>query len=100
MIRIGELLCPICGGALKYVGPVKRMVRTEYGKKEWIKIRRMKCMKCGVVHRELPDNLIPFKQYDAEIIEGVINGDITSEVIEYEDFPSEMTMKRWLRSQK
>ena len=30
--------------------------------------------------------------------EGVLNGTITPETIDYEDYPCELTMKRWTRN--
>jgi hypothetical protein len=43
----------------------------------------------------LPDYLFPYKQYEREVIIGVMDGYITPETIGYEDYPCEMTMKRW-----
>ena len=40
-------------------------------------IRRMKCTKCGILHRELPDFLVPYKHYTAEVISGVLDGQVT-----------------------
>lgn len=95
MIGCFNTRCPICGGELKYYDLVKRIVRTKNGFARKVIIRRLKCRKCGKVHRELPDFLFPYKQYDADIIKGVIEGLITSETLGYEDYPCEMTMKRW-----
>ena len=41
------------------------------------------------------DFLHPYKQYDSEIIDGVIEGLIDSDTLGFEDYPCEMTMKRW-----
>jgi hypothetical protein len=51
------------------------------------------------MHRELPDYILPYKQYEIEVIMGVLEGLITCETLGYEDYPCEMTMFRWL-SQK
>lgn len=48
------------------------------------------------LHRELPSSIIPYKEYESEIIIGVIEGLITPETLGYEDYPCEMTMNRWL----
>lgn len=48
---------------------------------------------------ELSELLVPYKQYEAEVIIGVLEGLITCETIGFEDYPCEMTMLRWL-SQK
>ena len=70
-------------------------MRTKYGIKNKVDIRRFRCQKCGAVHRELPNFIFPYKQYDAEIIIGVLEGLITCETLGFEDYPCEMTMFRW-----
>lgn len=99
MINNDESTCPICGGNLKYYDKVKRIVRTKNQVVNYIQIRRFQCEKCCAVHRELPEEILPYKQYEAEIIFGVIEGLITCETLGFEDYPCEMTMNRW-RSQK
>ena len=32
-------------------------------------IRRLRCRKCGRIHHELPDSIVPYKRYDADAIE-------------------------------
>lgn len=95
MITNNESNCPLCGGDLKYYDKVKRIVRTKRRDTQWVKIRRLKCVDCGVLHRELPDFIFPYKQYEAEVILGVLEGFITPETLGYEDYPCEMTMYRW-----
>lgn len=94
-----EGVCPKCGGSLKHYDTVKRIVRTKGGLVKKVKIRRAYCSVCGEIHRQLPDSIIPFKQYESEIIFGVLEGLITSDTLGFEDYPCEMTMMRWL-SQK
>lgn len=88
--------CPNCNGALKYYDTVKRIVRTKGGVKRHITIRRLRCVVCNRLHRELPNFIFPYKQYESEIIKGVLEGYITPETIGYEDYPCEVTMARWL----
>lgn len=99
MISENTDICPKCGGKLRYYDGVKRLVRTKNGKASRTDLRRLRCLKCGSVHREIPPYIFPYKQYTAEIIIGVLEGLITSDTLEYEDRPCEMTMMRW-RSQK
>ena len=99
MVSSGETICPNCNGKLKYFDGVKRIVRTKSRRTEWIELRRLRCVECGALHRELPEELYPYKQYEAEVIQGVIEGIITCETLGYEDYPCEMTMIRWI-SQK
>ena len=89
--------CPDCGGYLKYYDKVSRIVRTKGGIKHWTKVKRYKCIVCRKLHRVLPDYIFPYKHYSADIITGVLNGTITTDNLEFEDYPSEITMKRWAR---
>lgn len=95
MINSSKSICPKCSGQLKYYDSVKRIVRTKYGHKKKVDIKRFRCCKCHSIHRELPDFIFPYKQYEADIIIGVIEGLITCETLEFEDYPCEMTMIRW-----
>lgn len=95
MISDNQSICPKCGGQLKYYDHVQRLVRTKFGNKKWVAIRRLRCCKCHAVHRELPDFIFPYKQYEADIIIGVLEGLITCETLGFEDYPCEMTMIRW-----
>lgn len=94
-------ICSICGEPLKYYDSVSRIVRTKARQTRKIKIPRYQCRTCGYIHRNLPDYIFPYKQYEAEVIVGVLEGLITSNTIGYEDYPCEMTMLRWkaLKSQ-
>lgn len=91
-----EIICSVCGNTLvKYYDNVTRVVRTTGGKRKMIKIPRFRCEICGHIQRDLPDYIFPYKQYEKEVIEGVLEGYITSDTIGYENYPSETTMKRW-----
>ena len=84
MITTNTLNCPKCGGQLKFFDNVKRIVRTKARTTEWIDLRRFRCTACG-----------SYKQYEAEVIIGVVEGLITCETLGFEDYPCEMTMSRW-----
>lgn len=90
-------VCPLCGGILKYRDSRLRIRRKEGGCKEHLMIRRLRCSQCGHYHNELPDCLVPHKHYEAEVISGVIDGIVTSEDEDSEEFPSLQTMLRWIR---
>lgn len=97
MIYEGEIKCPICGGDLKLYDHVMRGIKMKKGLKNYIYVRRMKCRECGRIHRELPRHILPYIQYDKRIVPGVLNGSITPDELDYEDYPCEMTMLRWIR---
>lgn len=96
MITVYKTTCPKCKGKLKYFDSVKRVVRTKARQTEWIVIRRLRCTVCGSLHRELPEELFPYKQYEAEVIKGVLEGLINSDTLGFEDYPCELTMIRWI----
>ncbi|MDR1501796.1 MAG: DUF6431 domain-containing protein [Prevotella sp.] len=97
MVNENESICPGCKGQLKYYDNVPRVVRTKGRKTKWVDIRRLRCADCGSLHRELPSFLFPYKQYEVEVIKGVLEGFITSETLGYEDYPCEMSMVRWIK---
>ena len=100
MVSNDKSICQNCGSKLKRYDKVSRIVRTKGGKTSWIEIERFRCPVCGQIHRELPDYIFPYKQYEAEVIRGVVEGFITCETYGYEDYPCEMTMIRWRNSQE
>lgn len=67
------------------------------GVKEWYLIRRLKCSgdRCGRLHNELPDCLCPYKHYDSQLIEDVVEGVVSEADAATEDYPCEGTMKHW-----
>lgn len=95
MIKFNDHICPKCGHELLYFDKVKRIVRTKNRKTSWVKLRRYKCPYCGSVHRELTEDILPFKQYEAEIIFGILEGIINYYTPGFEDYPCEMTVARW-----
>ena len=60
-------------------------------------IERMQCTNdnCRKLHNALPDVLVPHKHYESQLIEAVVDGVVTEEYLETEDYPCETTMMRW-----
>lgn len=96
---MSKCVCPRCRNDCIRYGKVKRIVRTKYRESEWIQVQRWRCKECGYVWRELPEGVERFKQYEREMIDGVREGLIGSDILGFEEYPCEMTMKRW-RAQK
>lgn len=86
MISNNTSTCQDCGGKLKYYDKVRRIVRTKGRVSKWVNVPRYQCSECGCIHRYLPDYIYPYKQYESEIIAGVIEGLITCETFGYEDY--------------
>lgn len=99
MIRTMVENCPDCNGELYFYDTVQRKLLTKYRKSYFIRIRRMKCNGCGRIHRELPDIVVPYKLYESEIIFGVVDGLISADALEYENYPCSGTMAIWKGSQ-
>lgn len=72
-------------------------MKLEGGEKTILLIERMRCTNkgCNRLHSALPDCLVPYKHYAADIIAGVLDEHITPEDADDEDYPCEATMNRW-----
>lgn len=88
-------ICSDCGIQMKYYDKVSRIVKTRRRRTTHILVKRFRCPCCGSIHRNLPDYIFPYKQYESDIIIGVIEGFITCDTFGFEDYPCEITMSRW-----
>ena len=89
--------CPDCRGTLFYRDRKPRVMKSEGGEKQWLMIRRFRCCRCRKLHNELPDCLTAFKHYKTEVIAGVVDGSVTSDDLDSENYPCVSTMLLWLR---
>ena len=83
-------LCPCCGGRLEVRGSKRRKSINSAGEELTLGIRVLKCLDCKRIHHELPDSLVPYKRYDRESIEAVINGGTSLDVA-----ADDSTITRW-----
>lgn len=95
MVSDKTTICPICGGRLYYYGSVKRIVKCAGGTRSQVYISRLHCGMCGKEHRALPDCLLPYKHYRADIIRGFRAGGYSTDELIFENYPSESTVRRW-----
>ena len=72
-----------------------RILKKEGGERLRYLINRLRCTHCRMLHRELPDCMVPYKHYSAEVISGVLDGFVTTEDEDTEDYPCEATIHRW-----
>ena len=89
--------CPCCGGQLRYRDSRLRIRKHEGGDRDYLRIQRFRCSTCKSYHNELPDILLPYKHYEAEVVSGVLDGIVKPEDQDSEDYPSVSTMLYWLR---
>ncbi len=72
------------------VGSRNRMLIRSCGNKITLRIRRLRCKLCEIMHHELPIEVVPYKRHEAKSIEAVL------EEREPLDTPAdESTLKRW-----
>ena len=93
-IKEGHIRCDICTLELKRHLKYERRIK-ETGQK--IEIIFVNCNNCNKGHALLPDFLLPYKQYSAGEIEGVIiDSAYGLPVNQIETEASESTVKRWI----
>ena len=92
-----DTVCPECGSPLCRRDKKRRVHKEAGGRKRWFVINRLKCTneKCGRLHNELPDCMVPYKHYGTEIIEDVVDEVIGPDDPGTEDYPCEATMRHW-----
>lgn len=95
MVQKDQTKCPKCDGELYYYDSVYRVVKSTGGVKKKILLQRLKCSSCGCTHRVIPNDILPYYRYEREVIQGVLDGLITSSTYGYEDYPCEQTMINW-----
>lgn len=98
MVRESSALCPDCGCHFRPYGSAKRQIRLQFEEIRVTMVKRVKCIGCGHVHRVIPPGIVPFKQYEEDVIAGFVSGDLDSEDVGFESCPSDKTISRWRRN--
>jgi len=75
IISLATSICPLCAGFMKHRDRKKRDVMNLIGEVRHFSLRRLLCLVCGKLHTEIPDIIQPFKHYDSETIQCVLDGD-------------------------
>jgi hypothetical protein len=87
-----DSVCPVCIGKLKVIGSRRRGLTNSAGYDETLVIRRLRCKRCGKIHHELPDKVIPYKRHCTETVENIINGEVDDVCC---DFVTEDRIRAW-----
>lgn len=85
-----QIPCPCCGERLNVIGSRRRKYLTSQSLPQVVVIRRLRCCRCGRIHHELPDFLVPYKRYAGEAIEPVVANELPLSVA-----VDESTITRW-----
>lgn len=62
--------CPDCEGQLYQRDTKRRKVIQQDGIAQIYQLKRFKCRCCGKFHTVIPDCIVPYRHYAAEVIEG------------------------------
>ena len=65
--------CPICELILLVRGTRQRGLIISDDEKQTLVIKRLYCQDCKRIHHELPDCIVPYKRYSADVIENIIS---------------------------
>ncbi|MCR5848234.1 MAG: DUF6431 domain-containing protein [Lachnospiraceae bacterium] len=68
----------MCGSELSVIGSRKRKLKCDDGETKQLIVRRLHCDRCNKIHHELPDCVVPYKRYSAEVISEVVSADTES----------------------
>jgi hypothetical protein len=82
--------CPVCEEELQGIGSRRRKGRKATGEQVTYGIRRLRCVGCRRIHHELPDLLVPYKHYEAAVLESVATPGAMLDVA-----ADESTLYRW-----
>ena len=83
--------CPLCGGVLVYRNKRLRRRKTLLGEVIRLYLRRFRCETCNKLHTEIPNIIQPYKHYDSETIQTVLDGNADSAGCPAD----ESTIRRW-----
>ena len=68
-----ESHCPICQAVLFMRATRERVWWLGNEVKQILLIRRLFCEDCERIHHEIPDCLVPYKRYGADVIENIVS---------------------------
>jgi hypothetical protein len=66
--------CPLCSGAVYHRDFKSRFSKRCNGEVWQFRLRRLLCGECAKLHTEIPDIIQPFKHYDSETIQCILDG--------------------------
>jgi hypothetical protein len=96
------VLCAFCYGQLKFHGSYRRYLKDEESIREKGWVAQVHCEACDTYPALIPEFIMPYKHYSAEVIEGVIAESERGKNVEHLDgcAADVSTMRRWVRQFK
>jgi len=83
--------CPLCGKNLVYRDSKLREVKNLFGEIRCFLLHRLRCTGCKSLHTELPDTIQPYKHYDSDAIQTILDGSTDASACAADD----STIRRW-----
>jgi hypothetical protein len=97
MLDKGDIVCPICGGPLKVHGIHARHVIDGYGTRHDGWAAQARCRACNKYPTLIPEFIMPYKHYTAEVIEAVLWEREEAGGLGLSSCPADgSTMQRWV----
>jgi len=102
LIARGVVLCSICRNAFAYHGSYQRGLKDRDSSKEQGWVAQLRCDICKEYPALIPDFIMPYKHYKAEVIEAVITEYENGHNIEHTGGCAAdiSTMRRWVKQFK
>jgi len=99
LVRRGAVSCAICKGPFKVHGSYKRHLKDEDSERHYGWVVQVHCDVCDVYPALIPDFIMPYKHYKAEVIEMVIVEFEKGKKVEHLDgcAAEASTMRRWVK---
>jgi len=86
--------CPLCSGSVYHRDNKTRYLKNANGDRCRFSLRRMLCELCKTLHTEIPEIIQPYKHYDSETIQSVLDGNKEAKACVADD----STIRRWKKS--
>jgi len=102
LISRGVVLCALCKGFFAFHGSYHRGLKDRDSSEEQGWVAQLRCDICKEYPALIPDFIMPYKHYKAEVIETVINEYENGHNVEYlVGYTADVsTMRRWIRQFK
>jgi uncharacterized protein YbaR (Trm112 family) len=85
------ICCPLCNGELFYRDSKLRKLKDILGEVLRLFVRRLRCQVCKKLHTELPSIIQPYKHYDSNAIQSVLDGSVDASACSADN----STIRRW-----